>query len=370
MSPSLPALLILVAACGPLAAPRPAPITVGPLGAALDAIALRYHAAGTFDGVVVIARGDHVIYRAAFGEADRAAHVSHRVDEVWRLASLTKQVTALLVMQEVEAGRLALDQPLATALPAFPAHSGAITIRQLLQHTSGLPNPDDGAPDGQVPAFYRRTDPGAGDHARVADTVCGGPPRAAGAFAYNNCDYLVLGAILERATGQRYDSLIATRIARLLGVSFALAGATTPASPVVGYLASGAIEPPQNLATYGAGGALSGTADDVIRWSQALLEHRLVSAATTAIMFDGRPEMSMEALGSWAYTLPFPGRAPLALVERQGAIGGVRLVSLLSPSDGFAIIVLANTERAELFDLWTQRGLPYELARALATAPR
>ena len=354
----------------PAAAPL-APVTPDPAAAGIAAAVEAAHAAGVFDGLVVVLRDDRVIYRGAVGLADRERGTPHAVGEVVRFASIAKQITAALVMQQVEAGRVSLDEKLAVYLPAAPSALRAITIRDLLRHTSGLQNPDDGTPDGQMPAFYQRTDADVGVHGAVFSTVCGQPPkRAPGSFEYNNCDYLVLGAMLEAVTHQRFDALVDQAITKGLGLPSLRI--VTPAHPdtsaVVGYLEDGKREATYNLATFGASAALVGTIDDLARWGRTLVTHRLVSDATTATMFRGDPAMQQEALGSWAYKLAVPGRS-VALVERQGSIGGMRSLLLLAPEQAIVIAIVANTEKAQLFELWAKRGLPYDLVVAATAAP-
>ena len=176
---------------------------------------------GGFTGVILVSREGQLLLREAVGEADRRRHLPLTLDTRFRLASWTKQVTALLVMQEVEKGTLALNAPASTYLPTLSPSAGAVTLRQLLLHTSGLPNPSDPSPQAaptDVPAFYTRTAPAAAEAQTQATGFCSGPvKRPAGErFEYNNCDYLVLGAVLERVTGRSYAQLIQERIARPL----------------------------------------------------------------------------------------------------------------------------------------------------------
>lgn len=125
----------------------------------LDAVIDRAATNG-FAGEVLVSDTHRVTYARAVSVPGRP----HRRGEVWRWASVTKQLTATLVLQQVAAGHLALDDTLAMRLPEFTgANATRITLRMLLQHTSGLPNPDDSAAgaDG-MPAFYTRADVGAG----------------------------------------------------------------------------------------------------------------------------------------------------------------------------------------------------------------
>jgi CubicO group peptidase (beta-lactamase class C family) len=347
-----------------------------------------------FAGIVLVADADRVLYARAVGLADRAAVRPHALDAPWRWASVTKQVTAVLVMQQVEAGRLRLDQPLAEVLPAFAGPTARqVTVRQLLQHTSGLPNPDD-TPKGAdgVPAFYR---PAAAAPARVASVAsagastrastnadaalgyCAGAGAAAPGtrFAYNNCDYLVLGAVLERVTGRSYAALVDRQLARPLGLAtLRVQQPGTPAGApagtrVVGYLAAGAPEPAFDLGAYGAAGALHGAAGDLLAFDRALLAGRLLTPAARAVMWAGDPRLGYAALGAWAFPASLAGcAAPVQLVERRGAIGGVQVRNVVAPERGVSVIVFANTEAADFGEVWQRRGFSYDLLRAALCA--
>lgn len=179
---------------------------------------------------------------------------------MWRWGSVSKQVTVTLAMQLVDAGQLLLDDTLATRGPAFQAPGAAqITVRHLMQHVSGLAQPGDGPmkADG-VLSFYRRKGP----HWQPdALRFCAGPATAVPGerFLYGDCDTLVLAGLLEHVTGQ----------------------------PV----------PQPVMATYGAGGAMEGTARDLLAFNRALLAGRVVSAASRQAMWTGEPKWGYAGLG-------------------------------------------------------------------------
>ncbi|MET0226508.1 MAG: serine hydrolase domain-containing protein, partial [Dokdonella sp.] len=262
---------------------------------AIDAVVHKAHDAGQFDGVVVAACGDEAIYRRAIGKADRITGQAHTPGGTWRWGSLTQQVTAVLVMQEIERGRLRLDGTVGDYLPGFGSAALArVTLRQLLLHTAGLANPDDTPADSKgVPAFYRGD--GAASAPKSAPRVCAeAPKRAPGEHYENNvCDDLVLGAILERRNDMSYAQLVATRIAKPLGLRSVgvLRAGTGATGGIVGYTAEGAHAPAINAGRLGAAGALYGNVDDLLRFDRALIDDKLVSAATAATMRQGDPRL-------------------------------------------------------------------------------
>ena len=193
-------------------------LAAAPVGAgALDRV-VSEAAANGLAGEVLVADRDRVLYARAVSAPGRP----HRRGDLWRWASVTKQLTATLTLQEVQEGRLALDDTVAMRLPGFSgATAGQVTIRNLLQHTSGLPNPDDTAspsPDA-LPSFYGRRAAGVGGE-RDAVGFCASAAKArpGAGFSYNNCDYIVLGAILARAEGRPFRELLRTRLAAPAGL--------------------------------------------------------------------------------------------------------------------------------------------------------
>ncbi len=338
----------------------------------------REHAAGRFDGVVLVGRGDAVVYQRAIGLAERASQRPHRLDEPWRWASVSKQVAALLVMQQVERGRLTLQTRLDALLPTFKSPlASQITVRQLLQHTSGLPNPDaslpaDAAPDA-MPPYYLATFKDETGPLNAALAYCAGPPASepGARFSYNNCDTLVLQAVLEALTGQPYARLLSSAVAEPLHLkSLRMATAAAVRDTPTGYVDAQQIEPSYNLATFGAGGALLGTADELWRFDRALMQHQLLGPAATQVMWQGDPKLGYVALGAWSFPAPLAGcDQPVDLVERRGAIGGVQVRNLLAPKLGAALVVFSNTATTEFGEIWRGQGLLHELASAAFCAP-
>ena len=205
---------------------------------------------------------------------------------------------------------------------------------------SGLPNPDD------MPTFYLRTTSGVGG---TTDALgyCAGPSNAepGAGFAYNNCDTIVLGAVLERATGLSFARLLQKRLAAPLHLStLAMAPPGSGiAKTVRGVGEDGSAEPPVELATFGPAGGVTGSAMDLVRFDQALLTNALLPPDATTTMWQGDPRLGYVALGAWSFPAPLKGCVgPVALVERRGEIGGVEVRNLLAPKLGRALVVFAD----------------------------
>lgn len=353
-----------------------APGGADPAGARVLAVAR----AANLSGEIALGDAHGTVFDQALGLADREQRKAHRIGALWLWASVTKQVVATLVMQQVEAGTLALDQPVRDYLPDFGGPSGdTVTLRQLLQHTSGLPNPNDTRPDARdVQAFYTQTGPAISDMAR-ARGYCAGPVKAApgAGFEYNNCDYLVLGAVLEHVTGRQFGALVTERIARPLGLRSlrpAADGAPRGGTSAIGYTAGGKRYPPINVATFGAAGALTGTARDLLALDLALVEGRLLSEASRKVLWSGDPKLGYEALGVWSFPAKLRGcAAPVMLIERRGDVAGVQVRNVIAPGpgpkQGRALAVFTNDDSIDFGEVWQGKGLAFDLLSAAFCAP-
>ncbi len=338
------------------------------LAARLDAVVDAAHAAGAFDGVVLVGRGDQVLYRRAVGLADRSWDVPNSAGTRFPWASVTKQVTAALVLQLVDEGAVGLQTPLGDVLPGLrPGHAGRVTLRHLLTNTSGLPDADDLArdyeslPDGAATAVVGR--------ALAADLAF----EPGSQFRYTNTDFLVLGRVIEAVTGQTYADALQSRILGPLGMAETALVRDDRVEPRLptGYLVDSTgvrPMPPARLATYGAAGALAGTAGDLFRFDRALLADRLFPRALRDSMTTADPSLGFVALSVWRYGLDVDGQ-PVTLVERQGWIWGYRALNLLAPDEDLVLIVLANTDAADLSRTYTRQGFSFDLVRAALGGP-
>ncbi|QZD89141.1 beta-lactamase family protein [Qipengyuania aurantiaca] len=269
--------------------------------------------------------------------------------DTWPWASVTKQVVATLVMQDVERGALSLDTPVSVYLKEWPSGPEAPTLRQLLRHQSGLYDPEDDA--GFVFDTLRPLDP-----MLCAERRTQAP---GGDFDYNNCDTLIVGRVLERVNGEALETLFQTRIAEPSGILFAkfVTPDTRLAASENGASAS-------EIALYGAAGGLAGPPNDLVRFDRALMEDRLLSEEAREEMWDGVPNLGYTALGQWEAMLPLDGcDEPVRVIERRGAVRGYQARNFIIPD--FGIAVVAFTPRGEeeyaFGEPWSREGFSFEL---------
>lgn len=281
----------------------------------------------------------------------------------WRWASVTKQMVAILVMQQVERGAIDLDKAASEYLPGFKSpNATSVTIRQLLQHRSGLPNPDTA---GEFPGAYYRAD-FAGDRDPLTG-FCAGPVigQPGGEWSYNNCDYMVLGAVLEKVTGLAWGELFVRDIARPLGLT------GTGAYPGEKYTRWGLIddvrEPGLELSAYGASAGLYGTPEDLIAIDKALMRGDLLGPDALAEMWRSDPALGYMALGQWVFEAPLKGcKSPVLIVERRGDIGAIQVRNFMLPDKQIAVVAFSQSKPFEFGEVWRGGGFSHDLLSAAA----
>lgn len=301
----------------------------------VDQVAVRYQLAGE----VLVGRGDKVLSDHGYGTVKPTGGARHKPGARWRLASITKQVTAALVIQQIGA-TAELDAPLMAPMLA------AATLRQLLTHHSGLANPDSTPTiDGAAPAFYRRAKPDM--------AYCLSKRAVPGSeFAYNNCDYLIAGETLFPSP--RWP----------VGMAMARSGELG----VPGFV-GGKPEPRFELASWGAAGGLMGTARAVFDFDRALMTGKLLSPTALAELWKPEGKGSYQALGQWVFPGTLKGcAAPKRIVQRDGEIYGVQARNFILPDDDLVVIVFTNrgSDDFPLGEVWEGKGFVHDLLSAVA----
>lgn len=322
--------------------------------------------ANGFKGFALVAKGDAIIWETPRAQCPASTGNELIICEMpvvvrWPWASVTKQVMAVLAMTEVDRGRLALDVPASRYLAALGPVKGAPTVRQLLQHRAGLRNPEDSPKDeGGAPDWYTTGPTGL-------DWCLKGRSAPGGNWRYNNCDTVVLGAILEKVGGQSLSSLFEERLAKPLAMqatSFVATPQDRRGSPI-----AGAISPQEysTLVRYGAAGGLVGPITDLLKFDRALLTGKLVSPASRAAMWDGDPNLGYMGLAQWAFDAPLKGCVdPVRLIERRGGIGRYQVRNILIPERDMTVILFTADAEQEFGEVWQGKGLSHDLLSAAA----
>jgi len=241
-----------------------------------------------FEGSVVIAVDGHTVLSEGYGYANRAFEISNDPNTKFYIGSITKQFTAGCILILKERGVLNLDDPIIKYLPDYPEEKGSkITIRQLLNHTSGLPNYTD-----YPEVLLKRMQPLS--TAYMIDLFKNKPLVAAPGlgFHYSNSGYLLLGEIIERVSGQSYEAFLQHEILKPLGMNNSGYGRREAAYPnrADGYTFDRAAELtdalPVHLSVLHSAGAMYSTVEDMLKWDQALYEETVLCAASVREMFE------------------------------------------------------------------------------------
>ena len=312
----------------------------------IDALFSEYTGPAVPGASVIVIRDGHVILRRAYGMADLERHVVATPETDYRLASVSKQFTAMAIMLLARDGKIRFDQPVREILPELPAAAQGVTVRHLLNHTSGLPDYEDLIPDTQTVQVSDRD-----VLALLArkDTLYF---PAGSTYRYSNSGYVLLGLIVERVSHLSFPEFLRTRMFARLGMTASVAhveGADTVPHRAYGYspAAAGFTPTDQSVtsATLGDGGIYTNV-DDLVRWDQALYGETLVDAATM------RLATTPPALPAGAETqYGFGWFVDTYRNERRwrhtGETSGFRNAIQRFPDRHFTVIVLTNRSSGE-----------------------
>ena len=336
-----------------------------------DSLAKDFIATGGAPSVAIgLVRGRDTIIIAAYGKADLENNVPSTAKSVYRIGSVTKQFTSAAVMQLIEAGKLTLDDTIGTYLPTLPAAWRGIPIRQLLNHTSGIPSYTSLGPSWQK-RWAEEMTPDA-IIAMVADKPMDFP--AGTKWSYNNTGYVILGTLIEKLTGHTWAADIESRFAKPLGLSDTR---NCPTETLIPRRAHGYEK--NDDGTWGntpflamtqpyAAGAICSTVGDLITWNRALHTGKVVSAASYAAMIT--PVGAANATPRYGFGLMRDNIAGRDVVTHGGGIHGFISANTWVPSADLSVTVLANSGSAKSGVLMAQLvraalGVPLDGAAAV-----
>jgi CubicO group peptidase (beta-lactamase class C family) len=318
----------------PAPSPSPSPDRSG-FVAAVDAVAAEALQRGPIAGlsIAVFEHGRPVLAKG-YGFADIEKQVAATADTSYPIASVSKHFTAAAILRLADQGRLALDDPLSRFFPAARPRIGVLTLRHLLDHTSGLTRP------GPAPRA-----------AAVSVLARGGTALGQGMdWDYSNYNYSLLGLVIEQASGRDYAQYLHDEIAAPLGLTGT--GYCEEGQDVPGrgrdYLSgrkSLALTPYWSEPRFFAAGALCSTVVDLVHMEAALEAGRVMSAPMLAAMrTPARLASGLEADYGLGTRLGFTaGRRKLG---HTGGGQSNKAVLARYPDQDVTVAVLLNTERA------------------------
>ena len=302
-----------------------------------------------FSGSVLIARNGKVLISNGYGEADRKKHWVNTAQTKFRLGSLTKQFTAMAILILQAQGKLNVHDRICTYFSECPATWQKITIHQLLTHTSGIPDftrfPDfqttQGAPSSPTQTIARFKD-------KPLDFQPGKK------FSYSNSGYILLGAIIERASGATYEAFLRDNI--FIPLQMVNSGYDHNNSDLaVGYRDQTSIPADYiDMSIPYAAGGLYSTVEDLYRWDQALYTDKLIPKNLRDKMIAPFALMPNGGGLGYGYGWGISKEGNHQMVGQEGVVNGFHGVIARYPNNKIVIIILGNRQDMNLFEMRTQ----------------
>lgn len=293
---------------------------------------------------VAVMTADRIVYSRAFGTADLENSVAATPETLIRTGSIAKSITAVAALTLVESGKLSLDAPVQRYCAPFPAKQWPITTRELLSHTSGIRHYAPGEPEHTVHYTWM-----ADGFALFASDPLRFRPGTA--YSYSTYAYTVAGCAVEGAASERFQDYVEEHVLRPAGMTHTFVDNVFEIVPhrARGYqIVDGAVKNSVLMdSSYKIpGGGYVSTAEDLVRFAQALLDGRLLKPATLREMWTASPASGANGYGL-GFSLPEGGRFAM----HTGGQSGTSTELFIIPETHSAVAVLANLEHAQLGDL-------------------
>lgn len=307
----------------------------------IDELVSKYYEYGIFNGSILVAEKGNIIFEKGYGYADRDGQTLNTPETKFRIASVTKQFTAMLIMQLVEKGKIKLDGKLSDYLTYYRKDQGdKITIHNLLTHTSGVPNytnnefMDKHTATAITPKDLILTY-GSGDLDFEPSSK----------YNYSNTAYVMLGAIIEEVTGKKYETVLQENILTPLGMTNSgyEHNEIKMVNQAIGYdNALGAVNVAKfiDMSIPFSAGSMYSTVEDLYKWDRALYTDKLVSAASKEKIYT--PFLNNYGYGWNIISAKVSPTEEKIIYTHSGGINGFSTNIMRVVSDDLAIIVLSN----------------------------
>ncbi len=320
----------------------------GQIQSNIDSLMQLYHTRNNFNGTILVARHGEVIFSGSYGYADMEHGIVNDRYMKYRIASNSKQFTAMLVLQKVSEGRMSLDANIRTYIPDYPAPQGdIITIHQLLSHTSGMPH------YAGIPDFFPLYGRQAFEHRDFVELfwdleLLFGPGVE---YSYSSFGYYLLGYILEEVAGMSFPELLKKRILSPLdmddtGVEDHRHILSNRARGYNHVLDGFERAPFRDLSTALATGDMYSSPMDMLKWDRALREYILLEKELQDMMF--RPNLEGYGYGWRMGYTKLNENDSVFFQQHTGGTNGFTTLGTRLPEDGYYILVFCNTRPGEI----------------------
>jgi CubicO group peptidase (beta-lactamase class C family) len=321
-----------------------------------------------FQGVVLITKNNRELFRLAIGKASIELNVPMNSNSVFKVASISKQFTAMLVMQAVEEGRLQLTDSLPAFLPRLKENGWSkINLHQLLSHTSGIPH-NEGISDYWMSKSRLSLSKQEALNEILSMTLLFDPGTS---MKYSSPGYFLLACILESVYNQSYESLLEEKIFRPLNLKKSgiyVSGKVIPGM-VSSYhqLSDSLISPFRDFSLMKGSGDLFSNADDLSTWNNSFANSKVWSDNIQHLLFKVQTKQQPYYGYGWYIR---PGKR-LAYYHGGGTYG-TSAFSAWYPEEQVSVVILSNISVLPVNEIWSDIEKiifdePFELPELKAT---
>ncbi|MCF8260606.1 MAG: serine hydrolase [Melioribacteraceae bacterium] len=314
----------------------------------IDKLVSAYSEYGLFSGTVLVADESGVNFEKAYGFANIEWNVKNDIETKFRIGSITKQFTALLILQLVEKGKISLEGTISDYLPYYRKDIGAkVTIHQLLNHTSGIPSYT------SKPNFFTEISKKYYNPKDFVIEHCSDDPtfEPGSEWSYNNSGYFILGAILEEITGKAYADLAQEKIFEPLNMN---STGFDSHKEIIKKRATGYTKTPSgyensdwiDMSLPYAAGSLYSTVGDLCKWDRSLYTDKLLSAKSRELMMT--PTLNEYGYGFVISSAPLANGDSVKIVAHGGGINGFSTMIFRLVESKELIVALSNAPAANL----------------------
>jgi CubicO group peptidase (beta-lactamase class C family) len=290
---------------------------------------------------IAIQYKDESLFLHAYGLENLSPAISATEETIYEIGSITKQFTAAAILRLAEQGRLSLNDPITTHLPALPPNLSGIQIRHLLNHTSGLIEPE------AYYVLFEETQvypPQEILEKTAGELETGAEPETT--WAYSNYGYFLLGMIIESASGLSYQDYLAENLLLPAGLQSTHYCPGVEEQTAQGYMYENRDFKPVdlNLSLVFSAGGLCSTAVDLLAWQNALVTGEVIGASSYQEMITPiSPEKLKENYVPYGYGVLIDNDQGKKLIHHGGYVYGTESYLLYYPDHDLTIVMLTNT---------------------------
>ncbi|PKL83682.1 MAG: serine hydrolase [Ignavibacteriae bacterium HGW-Ignavibacteriae-3] len=321
----------------------------------IDQLISKYKEYHYFNGSALVVDDNKPVLKKGYGMANMEWNIPNTPDTKFRLGSITKQFTSMLIMQLVEKGKIKLDGKLTDYLPYYREDTGGkVTVHMLLNHTSGIPSYTDQS------AFMKDVSRKNYKPDDFIKEFCSGDLQfePGTKWVYNNSGYFILGAIIEHATGMTYEEALTKNILEPLGLKKT---GYDNSDPIIEKRAAGYEKTATGFRNSSfldmslpyAAGSMYSTVEDLYKWDKALHSDKLVTKKSLEKIFDRSFLIGGTAYYGYGWTIDqkVEGRDTLKVITHGGGINGFNTINYMIPAKGQYVILLSNLGHVPLSEM-------------------